>query len=182
MAGEHIKKSVIITLTLASLTYSQQFAPQNPQYRPRDPRRDLEVVEPEEQGILARILGDEAQARIVESVGTWAQDKAKENPGCVERFICESYRTGETMSGIPYLFMSITNAAVSFMLAEQFGEAIQMDAITRAAKYGRTTGTCERMQCPVLDGQLRTVTGWLQGFEEILGYVVNSVSHSFGMS
>ena len=32
------------------------------------------------------------------------------------------------------------SAAVSFMVAEQFGEAIKMEAITRAAKYGRMTG------------------------------------------
>ena len=32
------------------------------------------------------------------------------------------------------------SAAVSFMVAEQFGEAIEMEAITRAAKYGRMTG------------------------------------------
>jgi hypothetical protein len=34
--------------------------------------------------------------------------QAKENPGCVERFICETYRTGETLSGLPYLVMSLT--------------------------------------------------------------------------
>jgi hypothetical protein len=34
--------------------------------------------------------------------------QAKENPGCVERFICETYRTGETLTGLPYLFMSLT--------------------------------------------------------------------------
>jgi hypothetical protein len=32
------------------------------------------------------------------------------------------------------------SAAVSFMVDEQFGEAIEMEAITRAAKYGRMTG------------------------------------------
>merc|ERR1711878_74180 len=84
----------------------------------------------------------------------------------------ESYRTGETMNGIPYLLMSLTNAAVSFIVAEQFGDAIEMDAITRAARYGRSTGTCERMECPILDGQLRTVTDYLAGVEEILGYIV----------
>ena len=32
------------------------------------------------------------------------------------------------------------SAAVSFMVAEQFSEALEMEAITRAAKYGRMTG------------------------------------------
>merc|ERR1712127_535602 len=136
--------------------------------------------EPQEQSLLARIIGEETQARVVESVADWASDKARENPGCIERFVCETYRTGETMDGLPYLAMSLTNAAVSFMIAEQFGDDIEMEAITRAARMGRTDGTCHRMECPVADGQLRTVTDWLAGLEEVLGYVVNSVSTSLG--
>jgi len=135
---------------------------------------------PESGNFLSMLIGEDAQARVVESITTWATDKAKENPGCVERFICETYRTGETLTGLPYLFMSLTNAAVSFMLAEQFGDAVEMGAITRAARYGRMTGTCHRMECPMLDGQLRTVTDYLSGFEEMLGYIVNSVSTSLG--
>jgi len=146
----------------------------------REEKQDVDVVEPEELSLFARLVGEETQARVIESISTWANDKAKENPGCVERFVCETYKTGETMSGIPYLLMSLTNAAVSFMVAEQFGEAIEMEAITRAAKYGRMTGTCHRMECPIMDGQLRTVTDYLAGFEEMLGYIVNSVSTSIG--
>jgi len=141
------------------------------------------VVQPQQQqelSFFARILGDEGTARIVESISSWVNDKAKENPGCVEHFVCEMYKTGETMSGIPYLLMSLTNSAVSFMVAEQFSESIQMEAITRASKYGRTTGTCHLMECPLLNGKLREVTDWLAGFEELLGYVVNSVSQSLG--
>ena len=72
----------------------------------------LEVVRPqepqEEPSFFARIVGDEGTARIVESISSWVNDKAKENPGCVEHFVCEMYKTGETMSGIPYLLMSLT--------------------------------------------------------------------------
>ena len=93
---------------------------------------------------------------------------------------------------------------------------MEMEAITRAARLGRTlgesprqedkmpfdifailavpltsssnsglqrcrfSGSCHRMECPVLDGQLRTVTDYLAGFEEMLGYIVNSVSTSLG--
>jgi len=142
---------------------------------------EIAVVEAEqEMSLLARIVGEETQARVIQSISDWARDKAKENPGCVERFVCETYKTGETMSGLPYLMMSLTNAAVSFMVAEQFGDVMEMEAITRAAKLGRTIGTCHRMECPVLDGQLRTVTDYLAGFEEMLGYIVNSVSTSLG--
>jgi len=141
----------------------------------------VEVVKPQEEpSFFARIVGDEGTARIVESISSWVNDKAKENPGCVEHFVCEMYKTGETMSGLPYLVMSLTNAAVSFMVAEQFSDSIQMDAITRASKFGRTTGSCHRMECPLLNGKLREVTDWLAGFEELLGYVVNSVSTSLG--
>jgi len=140
-------------------------------------RRSGDLVNPEE-SLFDRLLGREAQARIIDSVTSWAHEKAKENPGCVERFVCESYRTGETMEGIPYLAMSLTNAAVSFIVAEQFGDAIEMKAITKAARFGRSDSCL--MKCPILDGQLRTVTDYLAGLEEILGYIVNSVSTSIG--
>merc|ERR1712186_122776 len=91
----------------------------------REDKNDLDVVEPEELSLFARLVGEDTQARGIESISTWANDKAKENPGCVERFVCETYKTGETMSGIPYLLMSLTNAAVSFMVAEQFEEAMK---------------------------------------------------------
>merc|ERR1711874_781706 len=56
-----------------------------------------------------------------------------ENPGCVERFVCETYRTGETLNGVPYLLMSLTNAAVSFMLADQFDQSIDVKELIRSA-------------------------------------------------
>jgi len=171
-------KSATILLSLLSTVLSQN-SNRIPSFS-REEKHDVDVVEPEELSLFARLVGEDTQARVIESISTWANDKAKENPGCVERFVCETYKTGETMSGIPYLLMSLTNAAVSFMVAEQFGEAIEMEAITRAAKYGRMTGTCHRMECPIMDGQLRTVTDYLAGFEEMLGYIVNSVSTSIG--
>merc|ERR1712123_388242 len=172
-----MSKSAVITLCLFSSVISQNNRLQS---FSREDKQDVDVVEPAELFLFARLVGEDTQARVIESISTWANDKAKENPGCVERFVCETHKTGETMSGIPYLMMSLTNAAVSFMLAEQFGEAIEMDAITRASKYGRTTGSCHMMECPVMDGQLRTVTDWLAGLEEMLGYVVSSVSTSLG--
>merc|ERR1712051_201149 len=171
-------RTLALTLALATATQAQR-QPTAFATRPV-PEAPLEVVEPENLSLFARLVGEETQARVIESINTWANDKAKENPGCVERFVCETYRTGETLSGIPYLAMSLTNAAVSFMVAEQSEEAIEMESITRAAKYGRMTGTCHRMECGAFDGQLREVTDWLAGLEEILGYVVNSVSTSLG--
>jgi hypothetical protein len=74
----------------------------------REDKQDVDVVEPEELSLFARLVGEDTQARVIESISTWANDKAKENPGCVERFVCETYKTGETMTGVPYLLMSLT--------------------------------------------------------------------------
>lgn len=62
----------------------------------------------EEPGFIDSIFGDGVQSRIVNSLSSWAMNKARENPGCVERFVCETYRTGETMEGVPYVFMQLT--------------------------------------------------------------------------
>merc|ERR1712142_715129 len=157
----HRMLSRVLAFCLASSVFSQ-----NNHIISRPHRQErlevVEVVEPvsdQDVSLLSRIVG-------------------KENPGCVERFVCEMYKTGETMNGIPYLLMSITNAAVSYTVAEQFNQSIEMEAITRSSKIGRSDGTCHHMECPIADGRLREVTDWLAGLEEILGYIVNSVSTS----
>lgn len=53
--------------------------------------KPTEKVE-EEEGFIDSIFGRGTQARIITSVSDWVTDKAKTNPGCVERFICESYK------------------------------------------------------------------------------------------
>ena len=68
---------------------------------------ETELIE-EEPGFLDSVLGDGVQSRIVTSLNDWILDKARTNPGCVERFVCETYRTGETLNGIPYLAMQMT--------------------------------------------------------------------------
>ena len=69
---------------------------------------ELEEDEDEDSPFIDSILGTGAQSRIMTSINDWITDKAKTNPGCVERFVCETYRTGETMSGIPYVLMQFT--------------------------------------------------------------------------
>jgi len=171
----------VLTVCVAGSVLSQVHHQQHHVTRPRQER--LAVVEPvkdEDLSLIARIVGEETQGKVVDSILNWARDKAKENPGCVERFVCEMYKTGETMEGVPYLLMSITNAAVSYTVAEQFDNSIEMEAITRSSRIGRSDGTCHHMECPIADGRLREVTDWLAGFEEMLGYIVNSVSTSLG--
>merc|ERR1719444_769374 len=120
-----------------------------------------------------------AQSRIVERVNDFIIERANESPGCVERFVCETYRTGETLEGIPYLAMQLTNAAVSFMVADMFEDSkIDIQQLTRAARYGRTKGTCHTMTCDFLDNQLRTVGDYLGTFEEFLTQIFNSISES----
>ncbi len=68
----------------------------------------MESHEEEELGFVDSVLGEGTQSRIVSSVGDWVSTKAKENPGCVERFVCETYKTGESLTGLPYLAMQIS--------------------------------------------------------------------------
>jgi len=182
----HIFTYTVMLSTVLSICLASAAMAQNNHHLTRPLRTErlevVEVVEPveTEPSLLARIVGEETQGKVVDSIISWARDKAKENPGCVERFVCEMYKTGETMSGIPYILMSITNAAVSYTVAEQFNQSIEMEAITRSSRIGRSDGTCHHMECPIADGRLREVTDWLAGFEEMLGYIVNSVSTSLG--
>jgi len=46
--------------------------------------------------------------RIVSSVNGWMTDKAKSNPGCIKRFVCEAHRTGETFTGLPYMLAQVS--------------------------------------------------------------------------
>jgi len=138
-----------------------------------------EVIEPEEPGFIDSVFGDGVQARIVDSVNGWIVGKAKSNPGCVERFVCETYRTGESLEGVPYVAMSLTNAAVSFMVADMFDQSIDIQEITKAARQGRTIGTCHQMQCDILDGQLRNLEGYFEVVESFFSTIYNSVAGSF---
>jgi len=138
---------------------------------------DIELDEEEDESLLDSFF---AQSRIVDRVNDFLKAGAKENPGCVERFVCETYRTGETMEGIPYLLMQLTNAAVSFMVADMFDKSINIKVLTRAARDGRK-GNChssDSMKCDLLDNQLRTLGDYLSTFEEFLTQIFNSVSES----
>jgi hypothetical protein len=136
------------------------------------------VVEPEEPGFVDSILGDGAQSRIIESLQGWVVSKAKSNPGCVERFVCETYRTGETLNGAPYLAFSLTNAAVSFMVADMFDQSVDLKEITKAARHGRTIGSCHNMNCDVIDSQLRNLESVFEIVENFVTTIYNSVAGS----
>ena len=70
------------------------------------------------------------------------------------------------------------SAAVSFMVADMFDKSIDIKELTRAARYGRTVGSCHTMKCDIVDNQLRTVGDYLGTFEEFITQIFNSISES----
>lgn len=143
----------------------------------------LQALEPipvtkEEPGFVDSIFGDGAQSRIIDSLNSWVVSKAKRNPGCVERFVCETYRTGETLNGVPYMAYSLSNAAVSFMVADMFDQSIDLKELTKAARHGRTIGSCHNMECDVIDSQLRNLESIFEIVENFVTTIYNSVAGS----
>ena len=37
----------------------------------------------------------------------WAENRVKSSPECVERFVCETYRTGENLEGVGYILLKV---------------------------------------------------------------------------
>merc|ERR1711885_41043 len=82
--GKMMGKAAVITLYMFSTAFAQNN--NRLQSLSREDKQDVDVVEPEELSLFARLVGEDTQARVIESISSWANDKAKENPGCVERF------------------------------------------------------------------------------------------------
>ncbi len=68
------------------------------------------------------------------------------------------------------------------MVAEMFDRTIDIQEITRAARYGRTMGTCGTMKCDFADGQLRTLGDYLDSIDEFFSSIFSSISDSIGNS
>merc|ERR1719232_1893260 len=86
---------------------------------------------------FTRGADDTLRSRVLSSVSTWLDKKVAESPGCVERFVCESFKTGETLDGPSYFLMAVSNAAVSYTLAEQFSDVMELRGLQSAARMGR---------------------------------------------
>merc|ERR1712192_269146 len=65
-----------------------------------------------------REVGEDLAARVILGAEHWLADKVEENPTCVERLLCESFRRTEAMSGLPYLLFTFANSAASGLLVE----------------------------------------------------------------
>ena len=37
----------------------------------------------------------------------WAENRVRSSPECVERFVCETYRTGENLDGVGYILLKV---------------------------------------------------------------------------
>jgi len=142
---------------------------------------EVEPLEDSEPGFIDSVFGDGAQARIVDGFNGWIVSKARNNPGCVERFVCETYRSGESLNGVPYVAMSLANAAISFMVADMFDQSIDIKELTKAARHGRTIGACHSMKCDFMDGQLRTLENYFEVVENFVTTIYNSVSGSLSI-
>merc|ERR1711978_178411 len=93
---KHRMRGITVTLAFACLSCAVAF--QENRLRTAE---NVAVVEADEPSIFSRLLGEETQARVISSISSWANDKAKENPGCVERFVCETYKTGRQRQESP---------------------------------------------------------------------------------
>merc|ERR1711992_449631 len=135
------------------------------------PAKNTKLIVPEadeEVGYVDSIFGRGTWTRITDGVFKWADNRVRSSPECVERFVCETYRTGENLDGVGYILLKVANNALAYAITETFGESINVKEINRAARYGRTVGTCHTMRCDLFDDgeQLRTLGNLLSSVEE----------------
>merc|ERR1712038_1609186 len=141
----------------------------------------LIVLEAEEElGYVDSIFGRGTWTRVTDGVFKWAENKVRSSPECVERFVCETYRTGENLDGVGYILLKVANNALAYAITETFGESINVKEINRAARYGRTVGTCHTMRCDLFDDgeQLRTLGNLLSSVEEFVSSLTESLATS----
>merc|ERR1712027_236557 len=134
----------------------------------------------EELGYVDSIFGRGTWTRVTDGVFKWAENRVRSSPECVERFVCETYRTGENLDGVGYILLKVANNALAYAITETFGESINVKEINRAARYGRTVGTCHTMRCDLFDDgeQLRTLGNLLSSVEEFATSLAESLATS----
>jgi len=147
------------------------------------PAKDTKLIVPEaeeELGYVDSIFGRGTWTRVTDGVFKWAENRVRSSPECVERFVCETYRTGENLDGVGYILLKVANNALAYAITETFGESINVKEINRAARYGRTVGTCHTMRCDLFDDgeQLRTLGNLLSSVEEFATSLAESLATS----
>jgi len=147
------------------------------------PAKNTKLIVPEaedELGYVDSIFGRGTWNRVTDGVFKWAENRVRSSPECVERFVCETYRTGENLEGVGYIFLKVANNALAYAITETFGDSINVKEINRAARYGRTVGTCHTMRCDLFDDgeQLRTLGNLLSSVEEFVSSLTESLATS----
>jgi len=147
------------------------------------PTKNTKLIVPgdeEEAGYVDSIFGSGTWNRLTDGVFTWAENRVRSSPECVERFVCETYRTGENLEGVGYILLKVANNALAYAITETFNDSINVKEINRAARYGRTVGTCHTMRCDLFDDgeQLRTLGNLLSSVEEFVSSLAESLATS----
>ena len=111
--------------------------------------------------LLALAMAPRNQESLRSIVAPMIKNKVQENPGCVERVLCESYKKGEALSGLPYVIWTFINTALSGLAVDVFGPKIlTMEAVSRAAKAGRKFQECRGIRCETFDDVGRMIHSW----------------------
>lgn len=66
------------------------------------------------------------------------------------------------------------------MVAQMFDDSVDIATLIRAAREGRTLGSCS-MRCDLADGQLRTVGDFLDSAADYVSSAISSVSNSISL-
>ena len=45
---------------------------------------------------------------LVTGVSAWLEEKVRESPGCLERFVCETYSAGQSLHGAAFALMELS--------------------------------------------------------------------------
>ena len=68
---------------------------------------------------MNNVQSNNGRGLLETGVTAWLERKVEESPGCVERFVCETYRTGQSLQGPAYVLMALSK--YDSQLASQSG-------------------------------------------------------------
>ena len=57
---------------------------------------------------MNNVQSNNGRGLLEAGVTAWLEEKVAESPGCVERFVCETFRTGQSLQGPAYYLMALS--------------------------------------------------------------------------
>ena len=57
---------------------------------------------------MNNVQSNNGRGLVGAGVTAWLEEKVEESPGCVERFVCETHRTGQSLAGPAYYLMALS--------------------------------------------------------------------------